>query len=142
MTIRHGERAGADPWDAATLEWAIPSPPPVYNFAVMPTVTHRDQLWWDKYGDEHGHAHVSERRRADHGRDSGSARMPAHPHVHLPNPSYFPLLAALGLFIFALGLLFHDPVITIGLLHLPIIAAAGMALLIISVYAWAFEPAG
>jgi hypothetical protein len=33
-------------------------------------------------------------------------------------------------------------VITIGLLHLPIVSAAGMALLIISVYAWAFEPAG
>jgi cytochrome c oxidase subunit 1 len=140
-TIRHGERAGADPWDAATLEWAIPSPPPVYNFAVLPTVTHRDQLWWDKYGDQHGHAHVANDEAPTTAELQARANA-AHPHVHLPNPSYFPLLAALGLFIFALGLLFHDPVITIGLLHLPIVSAAGMALLIISVYAWAFEPAG
>ncbi|MEZ4508048.1 MAG: cytochrome c oxidase subunit I [Thermomicrobiales bacterium] len=140
-TIRHGERASADPWDAATLEWAISSPPPVYNFAAIPTVTHRDQLWWDKYGDEHGHAHVPTSDTPTTAEIQARANA-AHPHVHLPSPSYFPLLAALGLFIFAVGLLFHDPAITIGLLHLPIVAAAGAGLLIISVYAWAFEPAG
>ncbi len=99
------------------------------------------QLWWDKYGDDHGHAHVPNDEVPTTAEIQQRANA-AHPHVHLPNPSYFPLLAALGLFTFALGLLFHDPVITIGLLHLPIVAAAGMALLIISVYAWAFEPAG
>ena len=34
-----------DPWDGRTLEWSIPSPPPVYNFAVIPTVTSRDAFW-------------------------------------------------------------------------------------------------
>ena len=29
-------RAGNDPWDAWTLEWSTTSPPPVYNFAVLP----------------------------------------------------------------------------------------------------------
>ena len=34
-----------DPWDARTLEWATTSPPPEYNFAVIPTVTTRDAYW-------------------------------------------------------------------------------------------------
>ena len=28
-----------DPWNGRTLEWATSSPPPFYNFAVIPTVT-------------------------------------------------------------------------------------------------------
>lgn len=31
-----------DPWDGRTLEWATASPPPFYNFAVIPQVTTRD----------------------------------------------------------------------------------------------------
>jgi len=34
-----------DPWNGRTLEWAVPSPPPVYNFAVIPQVTSRDAFW-------------------------------------------------------------------------------------------------
>lgn len=37
-----------DPWNGRTLEWALPSPVPHYNFAVLPTVTDRDQFWEDK----------------------------------------------------------------------------------------------
>ena len=40
-----GAHAGGDPWDAWTLEWATPSPPPAYNFAVEPTVRSRRPLW-------------------------------------------------------------------------------------------------
>ncbi|HEU4488552.1 MAG TPA: cytochrome c oxidase subunit I, partial [Actinomycetota bacterium] len=46
-----GEEAGADPWDGRTLEWSIPSPPPVYNFAEEPVVRHRDDFWHTKYID-------------------------------------------------------------------------------------------
>ena len=49
---RRGEPAGNDPWDGATLEWAIPSPPPVYNFAAIPRVTSRDALWVEKRAEE------------------------------------------------------------------------------------------
>jgi len=34
-----------DPWNGRTLEWAIPSPPPAYNFAEIPLVTSRDAFW-------------------------------------------------------------------------------------------------
>jgi cytochrome o ubiquinol oxidase subunit 1 len=49
-----------DPWNGRTLEWSTSSPPPSYNFAIIPTVTDRD-AWWEikkrgqepikKYGD-------------------------------------------------------------------------------------------
>jgi cytochrome c oxidase subunit 1 len=40
-----GKESGADPWDAWTLEWSTTSPPPPYNFAVLPTVSSRRPLW-------------------------------------------------------------------------------------------------
>ncbi|HVA25206.1 MAG TPA: cytochrome c oxidase subunit I, partial [Chloroflexota bacterium] len=44
-SMRSGRPAGDNPWDAWTLEWATPSPPPPYNFAVIPTATSRRPLW-------------------------------------------------------------------------------------------------
>jgi len=40
-----GERCGDDPWDAWTLEWSIPSPPPEYNFETIPEVRSSRPLW-------------------------------------------------------------------------------------------------
>jgi len=37
-----------DPWNARTLEWSTTSPPPYYNFAVLPEVTERDPFWAEK----------------------------------------------------------------------------------------------
>jgi cytochrome c oxidase subunit 1 len=44
-SLRHGQMAGNDPWDAWTLEWATTSPPPVYNFESAPVVRSRRPLW-------------------------------------------------------------------------------------------------
>ncbi len=45
------DRTGGDPWNGRTLEWSIPSPPPIYNFAIIPTVDHVDPLWAIKRGE-------------------------------------------------------------------------------------------
>lgn len=37
-----------DPWNGRTLEWSLSSPAPLYNFAVIPTVSEIDQFWLDK----------------------------------------------------------------------------------------------
>jgi cytochrome c oxidase subunit I+III len=42
-----GERADPDPWHGPTLEWTTSSPPPEYNFAVVPTVTSPYPNWDD-----------------------------------------------------------------------------------------------
>jgi cytochrome c oxidase subunit 1 len=52
VSLRKGALAGNDPWDAWTLEWATTSPPPPYNFAVVPTVSSRRPLWDLKHPDD------------------------------------------------------------------------------------------
>ena len=48
-SLRSGEVAGDDPWDAFTLEWATSSPPPPENFPVTPAVSGRRPLWDRKH---------------------------------------------------------------------------------------------
>jgi cytochrome c oxidase subunit I len=48
LSLSRGEAAGPNPWNAPTLEWAMLSPPPPYNFLRIPAVTHREPLWLDK----------------------------------------------------------------------------------------------
>jgi cytochrome c oxidase subunit 1 len=135
ISIKNGEEAGNNPWDAATLEWAIPSPPPAYNFANLPIVGHRDPLWWEKY-DRHDPAHA-------HGRDAQDLSMvnTVTGHIHMPNNSYYPVIVAIGIFVGAMGLLFNTGTITIGLLHMPVASALGILIGLLGIYGWAFEPA-
>ncbi|HVY67955.1 MAG TPA: cbb3-type cytochrome c oxidase subunit I, partial [Patescibacteria group bacterium] len=42
---RKQNAAGSDPWDGRTLEWSVSSPPPEYNFAIIPAVETRDAFW-------------------------------------------------------------------------------------------------
>jgi cytochrome c oxidase subunit 1 len=46
-SLRHGDVAGDNPWDAGTLEWATSSPPANYNFVHLPVATSRYPLWTD-----------------------------------------------------------------------------------------------
>jgi cytochrome c oxidase subunit 1 len=39
VSLKRGVKALADPWGGSTLEWTIPSPPPVENFEEIPTIT-------------------------------------------------------------------------------------------------------
>jgi cytochrome o ubiquinol oxidase subunit 1 len=48
VSIRTRERRRdltGDPWNGRTLEWATPSPPPAYNFAMLPSVETIDAFW-------------------------------------------------------------------------------------------------
>jgi cytochrome o ubiquinol oxidase subunit 1 len=47
VSIRDREqlKVTADPWNGRTLEWATASPPPAWNFSVLPKVTNLDALW-------------------------------------------------------------------------------------------------
>jgi cytochrome c oxidase subunit I+III len=42
---RYGEVAGANPWGADSLEWALSSPPLNYGFSALPIVRSRHPLW-------------------------------------------------------------------------------------------------
>jgi len=117
-TMKSRVPAPADPWNGATLEWSIPSPPQEFNFAVEPVVHGRDALW--------------EAERLAGGRVPEPQRVSGK-GIHMPNPSYWPAVSALGVATTLVGF--------IGGLHLPV-SLTGVAILFFGVYRWAFEPAG
>lgn len=47
---KNKDRSGGDPWNGRTLEWSTSSPPPIYNFAIIPTVDQIDPFWATKRG--------------------------------------------------------------------------------------------
>src|SRR5919202_1292974 len=135
LSLRSGEVAPDDPWDGATLEWSISSPPPVYNFARIPVVHSRDAWWAMKHPER---MHLDPIEVAPRAGGPGHARPQAHdvveqapaggptPVIHMPSPSYWPLLVAVGLFTMAAGLLVADAV---GTVAIPIFALVGLVLI-------------
>ena len=99
-SLRHGERAGPNPWDAPSLEWATSSPPPAYNFAVIPTVASRYPLWEDRLTGHEGRSSTGEGMLLDDGRETiGTSALDAVPDVilRMPGDSFAPLLLSLAL---------------------------------------------
>ena len=117
---RKGEPAGDDPWDARTLEWSIPSPPPEYNFLEIPTVRDRDDWWAQK------RRQVPSEMPAPVG--GGSGEDEGH-SIHLPQPSYWPIVVSIGLLVGGYGLIYNVAV-----------AGIGGAIAMVAIYAWSFEP--
>ncbi len=123
-SVRSGEIAGADPWDGRTLEWSIPSPPPVYNFAQIPIVHDRD-AWWAQKREGIPAVPVAGSSEDEH-------------DIHLPQASYWPLVTSIGLFIGAYGLLFTIDIA--GISRVPVVAVIGGAITMVGIVAWALEP--
>lgn len=111
MSLKRGERAGDNPWDGPSLEWATASPPPPYNFAVIPTVASRYPLWEGRLNEGPERTSVTQGFLLDKGRETlGTTVLDAQPDVILkmPGDSYSPLLLALALMALFLGLLVHS----------------------------------
>ena len=109
-SLRHGEPAGENPWDAASLEWATPSPPPSYNFVVIPSVASRHPLWEDRLGEGKGRSRIDRGLALDHGRETvATTPLDATPDAifRMPGDSLAPLLLALAMALLVVALLRH-----------------------------------
>jgi len=113
-SVKGGEPAPINPWNAPGLEWAIPSPPPEYNFAKLPTVHSLDPLW---------HQEGPKGHPIDVNGDGRG--------IHMPNPSFWPLVTAFGMSLLMSGMIFGWA-----------FGISGVVIFLVGVYKWAFEPAG
>src|SRR5919106_1407657 len=120
----NGVDPGPDPWDARSLEWSVQSPTPTHNFDAVPTVSHLDEVWHRKY-EENAEGKVvriaSGAEVAQPGDGTG---------VHLPSPSYWPLVMAAAL-----------PLIGYGLIFNLAFAAVGGVLVLLAAFGLGMEPA-
>jgi len=85
------DRTG-DPWDGRSLEWATASPPPVFNFAVMPDVTGEDAYWQIK-------AHAKQQGL--------EAKAPDYSDVEMPKNSPTGFVSAFFATIMGFALIWH-----------------------------------
>ncbi len=125
LSLRSKPTAGNDPWDGQTLEWATSSPPPVYNFASMIPVSSPRPYWDAKYG---AHSEFADKPKKIDLSGGGTAR------VHLPNPSYWPLILAFGMSLLAIGIIFGPAT---GWLIVPV----GLLVMGIGFVGWLAQPA-
>jgi cytochrome c oxidase subunit 1/cytochrome c oxidase subunit I+III len=112
-SLRNGAAAGNNPWDAPTLEWVSTSPPPPYNFVVIPTIASRHPLWegrLDESQDQTERSHLGTGLVLDHGRETvGTTPLDAEPNIILkmPKDSFTPIILSLTATSIFVGLAFH-----------------------------------
>jgi cytochrome c oxidase subunit I len=126
---KRGVPAGANPWDAPTLEWSVSSPPPPYNFALIPSVGSRHPLWEGRLGEEGRLSSIARGMLLDAGKETiGTSALDATPDMilEMPADTYAPLLLALGVSIVFVGVL----------LKLWALAAAGAILSAAALLLW------
>jgi len=105
-----GADAGPNPWDAPTLEWATPSPPPAYNFARIPIVAGRHPLWEGRDGEGAGRSLLDTGPILDQGRDTfGTTPLDAEPDeiLRMPEDTMWPFFLSLSILVVAYGLVFN-----------------------------------
>lgn len=127
-----GQRASANPWEANTLEWSVSSPPPPYNFAVLPEVRSADPLW-DPPTPE-GEAEPSRLTLAADRETRAASILDAESErvLHMPEDSPWPLFLAIGLLVLAVGLLVDS---------IPSMIVGGViALVVVIAWTWPAAP--
>jgi cytochrome c oxidase subunit I len=100
VSLRRGRPAGEDPWGAPTLEWSVPSPPPPYNFAVIPQVASRHPLWEEQLGESEARSKLSHGLLLDRGRETiATTPLDGEPNLilEMPGDTLAPLWLAVGL---------------------------------------------
>ena len=107
VSLRRGRAAGPNPWNASTLEWSVPSPPPPYNFAVIPIVQSRHPLWEDELGNGVARSTLNSGLYLDAGRETiATSLLDGEPDLILKMPgdsiSPFVLTVAMSVFFTAL----------------------------------------
>jgi cytochrome c oxidase subunit I+III len=101
--LRAGAPAPANPWHAATLEWATSSPPPPYNFHPLPLVGSRDPLWKDRHD-----MPVIVGVRSDRKEVLVTRLLDANPdhRYHSVEPNIWPFFAAIATTVLFIGSIF------------------------------------
>jgi cytochrome c oxidase subunit 1 len=127
---RGSPRAPLDPWDARSLEWLTTNPPKEHNFDQIPTVHALDEFFHRKYEDRGTEDHHDYHQVATAEQILAEQEANADEHIHMPSPSYWPLLVALGLPIIAYGIIFHT-----------LLMVVGAAITVLGLFGWALEPA-
>lgn len=119
--------APADPWDARTLEWITDSPPKPHNFDRIPVVHHLDEFFHRKY-EEDPETHTMKRVKTGEEIVAEEAAN-AEGNIHLPSPSYWPIVMSIGVTILGLGTIYSIPMMIVG-----------GAVTLLSAFGWVLEP--
>ena len=117
-SLRSGAVAPANPWDAYGLEWLVSSPPPPYNFAVIPTIVSRYPLWEDRLDEAPERSNLEEGLILDEGKETlATTPLDAEPDriLEMPEDTLVPLFLAIATTILFVGLLLKLwPVVALG----------------------------
>ncbi|UVK77958.1 MAG: cytochrome bo3 ubiquinol oxidase subunit 1 [Sodalis sp. Fse] len=79
-----------DPWDGRTLEWATSSPPPFYNFAIVPQINNQHDVFWKMK--ENGSAYQKPR---------------AYKSIHMPKNTGASVIISSFILIFGFAMIWH-----------------------------------
>ena len=105
---RSGKPAGPNPWDGYTLEWSVPSPPPAWNFDVIPTIVSRHPLWEDRLDESEARSNLGEGLILDQGKETlATTPLDAEPEriLEMPGDTIIPFLLTLAMSVLFVGLL-------------------------------------
>lgn len=112
-SLRRGEHAPPNPWDAGTLEWATASPPPTWNFAHQPVATDAHPLWRERESLPCMSGLALDKREL-----LLTSGVEARPDVRetSPGPSIWPLATALAVAALFVGSIYTPWAVVIGAL--------------------------